>query len=129
MKSILLAIIIAVGLIGGTVYLVTADQNEIQSNSGSNVTIENGQQIVKISAKGGYQPKVTTVKADLPTTLQIETAGTYDCSTAVVIPDLDYKSNLPPSGVTEINIPPKQPGEVLNGGCSMGMYHFQIRFE
>lgn len=129
MKSIFLAIIIAVGLIGGTVYLVTANQNQTQSNAESNVTIKNGQQIVKITAKGGYQPKVTTAKAGLPTTLQIETTGTYDCSTAIVIPDLNYKSNLPPSGITEVSIPPKQPGEVLNSGCSMGMYHFQIKFE
>lgn len=129
MKSIIFAIIIALGLIGGTVYLVTADQDNTQSNSNTNVTIKDGQQLIRIAAKGGYQPKVTTAKAGIPTTLQIETAGTYDCSSAVVIPELDYKTNLPPAGITEVDIPPKQPGEVLNGGCSMGMYHFQINFE
>ena len=128
MKSIILAIFISLGLIGGTVYFVTAKKDQ-SSPATENIYIENGQQIIKITAKGGYQPKVTIAKAGLPTTLQLETSGTYDCSTSVVIPDLNYKSYLPPAGITEVNIPPKQPGEVLNGGCSMGMYHFQIKFE
>jgi len=129
MKSIIFAIIIAIGLIGGTVFLVTADQDKDQSDAGTNVTIKDGLQIITISAKGGYQPKITTAQAGIPTKLRLTTAGTYDCSSAVVIPELDYKTNLPPAGITEVDIPPKQPGEVLNGGCSMGMYHFQINFE
>lgn len=94
-----------------------------------NVSIVDGVQIVEITAKGGYAPRQSLAQANLPTVLRVKTEGTFDCSSALVIPDLDYRTSLPPSGTTDIEVPAQAPGSVLQGLCSMGMYSFQVRFE
>lgn len=95
----------------------------------NNVTIENGKQIVSISAKGGYSPRISKAKADMPTILKVETTGTFDCSSALSLPSINYQKNLPPSGVTEIELPPQKAGSTFEGLCAMGMYGFKIAFE
>lgn len=95
----------------------------------NNVTVEGGKQIVTISAKGGYLPRISEAKADMPTTLQIETNGTFDCSSVLSIPSLDYQKNLPPTGITEVDIPPQPAGSTFEGLCGMGMYRFEIAFK
>lgn len=95
----------------------------------NNVTIEDGKQIVTIRAKGGYSPKVSEAKADMPTTLRIETRGTFDCSSVLALPSLDYQENLPPSGITEVELPPQKSGSTFEGLCGMGMYQFEIAFK
>ena len=94
-----------------------------------NVTEENGNQIIKILAKGGYFPRITAAKADVPTVLRMETKSSFDCSIALVIPAIKYRANLKPTGVTDITIPPQKAGTVLNGVCAMGMYNFQVKFD
>lgn len=39
------------------------------------------------------------------------------------------RKNLPPSGTTDIEIPPQKAGAVVQGLCAMGMYNFSIKFE
>ena len=94
----------------------------------TNVSIVGGSQIIEISAKGGYSPQNITAKAGTPTTLKIKTSGTFDCSSSLTIPKLDYQTNLPPSGETVVVVPPQKAGSTLTGLCSMGMYSFTIRF-
>ena len=94
----------------------------------NNVSIVDGKQIVEIGAKGGYEPKISIAKAGIPTTLRVETSGTFDCSSALVIPKIKYRANLPPSGVTEINVPAQKSGAELQGLCGMGMYTFKVTF-
>lgn len=106
---------------------LTTDTNDTALDS-SNVTVVDGKQIITITAKGGYSPRITNAKADMPTVLKLDTRGTFDCSSAVTIPSLSYRANLPPSGQTSIDIPPQKDGTVMKGLCSMGMYNFQIRF-
>lgn len=96
---------------------------------GKNVSVENGVQIVEISAKGGYSPRKSVAKAGMPTTLRVNTKGTFDCSASLVIPSLNYQENLPMSGVTDVKLPIKEKGETIQGFCSMGMYSFEIDFE
>ena len=55
--------------------------------------------------------------------------GTFDCSAGVVIPSLSVRQNLPPSGSTDIEVPPQQSGTQLQGLCIMGMYHFAVQFK
>jgi plastocyanin domain-containing protein len=98
------------------------------TNNTDNVVINNNQQTIAISAKGGYVPQNTNAKANTPTVLKVNTQGTFDCSASLVIPDLGYKQFLPPQGTTEITIPPQKPGTSLTGVCSMGMYNFTINF-
>lgn len=95
----------------------------------SNVVVEDGRQIITINAKGGYSPKMTTAKADMPTVIKMITKGTFDCSSSVSIPSIKYQKNLPSSGETLIDVPAQANGSTLKGTCSMGMYTFAIKFE
>ncbi len=94
-----------------------------------NVSTDNGKQIVEVSAKGGYTPRISTAKADTPTILRIKTSSTFDCSSALRIPSLGYSKNLPPSGTTDIEIPAQAAGSTLKALCSMGMYNFSVEFK
>ena len=135
------SIIIVIVLIGTAIFFVEKgnvnqpneknpnDTTNTQPVRNNNVTVVDGKQIITIDAKGGYFPHITKAKADMPTILKVTTRGTFDCSSALTIPDIDYKNNLPPSGVTEITIPPQKAGAKIQGLCTMGMYNFKIEFE
>jgi len=94
---------------------------------GSNVTVVDGTQIVTITAKGGYSPRRSEAKADLPTVLRFETSGTFDCSSSVIIPSLNIGKQLAISGATDIDLGVSSAGP-LQGSCGMGMYPFEINF-
>lgn len=96
--------------------------------SANNVSIDGDQQIVEIKAKGGYTPEVSIAKAGVPTTLRINTSGTFDCSSQIRIPSMNISKALPSSGVTEIALGSLKEG-VLQGTCGMGMYPFQINVQ
>ncbi len=87
-----------------------------------------GKQAVSIIAKAGYFPKEVTAKAETETLLTVSTKNTYDCSLALVIPKLNFSKNLKPVDSVQISIPPQTIGSEINGTCSMGMYHFKIKF-
>src|SRR3989344_7087123 len=129
MKLTVVSITVAVLLVGGAVMFTkgvnTPGDSEPAEN---NVTIVDGVQTIEINAKGGYSPKVTMVKADMPTVIRVRTNGTFDCSSALAIPSIGYSGNLPPSGETDITLAPQETGATLDGICAMGMYSFQIRF-
>ena len=90
-----------------------------------NVRIENGVQIVDLRAKVGFFPRLSTVKAGVPTTLRVTTSGTFDCSSSLRIPSMKIAENLPATGTTDIALGELKPG-TLDGTCSMGMYPFQL---
>ena len=96
--------------------------------AGQNVEIRDGIQYVKIDAKGGYLPKVSVAQSGIPTRLILNTEGTYDCSSVVVIKSLNYQKVLPPDGETEVDIGVGKVGETLQGLCGMGMYNFKIKY-
>ena len=108
--------------------LTRGNGNQNSAPSVNNVSVDGDKQIVEIVAKGGYSPKVSLAKADVPTILRMHTQGSFDCSSAVAIPSIGYQANLPPSGVTDVAIPAQKSGTVLQGLCAMGMYHFQVQF-
>lgn len=97
--------------------------------SAQNVTVSDGVQYVTILARGGYSPRVSTAEANIPTKLVMKTDGTYDCSASLVIRTLGYQKILPAVGEEVIDLGTRAAGEVIQGGCSMGMYSFVIRFE
>ena len=88
-----------------------------------------GEQIIEITAHGGYSPRLITAKAGIPTTIRVTTTETYDCSVSLVIPKLNYRNFLSPSGTEEIKIPAEKAQGTISGLCSMGMYSFKIVFE
>jgi plastocyanin domain-containing protein len=115
-------------IILGTIIIFVSIRSETPTVEGQNVSIINGQQIIEITAKGGYSPKKTTAQANLPTILKIQTNGTFDCSSALNIPTLNFSKILPQNGVTEIPIPLNKTTGKFRGLCSMGMYNFEIDF-
>lgn len=127
-KPIIAAIILAVAILGGVLISTGAGSKTIATAPVNNVTVTDGKQIVEIGVKGGYSPKVSTAKADMPTTLRMKTDGTFDCSSGVTIPSLGYRQILPSTGSTDIEVPAQKAGTTLDGVCVMGMYHFAVSF-
>ena len=127
---IIIAIIIGGAFVLGAFVLSQGKTTPLAATSPENkVTIENGKQIVTISAKGGYLPRISEAKADMPTILRVDTNGTFDCSSSLNLPSINYQKNLPATGVTDIEIPSQKAGSTFEGLCGMGMYKFQIAFK
>ena len=131
MKSIILAIVFGVLLIGG-VFILSSGSSSTEGahtvSHANNVMIESGKQIVTIDTKGGYQPKRSVAKAGMPTVIRFVTNGTFDCSSSVRIPSLGIAKILPQTGNTDIDIGTPAVA-TLQGLCVMGMYHFEIDFQ
>lgn len=129
-KITAISILIAAVLIGGVIVLTGGrnGSNGIATQAGNNVRMTDGKQIIEINAKGGYAPRMTVAKAGLPTVIRVDTRSTFDCSSALTIPSLGYRKNLPSSGETLIEVPPQNSGSVLQGLCAMGMYNFVVKF-
>jgi hypothetical protein len=87
------------------------------------------EQIIEITAKGGYTPRTSRAKAGAPLLLKIKTDGTYDCSAGLRIAAIGWSQTLNPTGEADIQIPAQKAGVTLVGVCSMGMYNFTITFE
>lgn len=128
MNKTVLAIIIGVAIIGGTLFLVGKGSSKVANVPANNVTVVDGKQIIEINAKGGYQPRKSIAKAGIPTIIRFNTKGTFDCSSSVRIPSMNISQVLPQSGNTDIDIGTQQV-VALQGTCGMGMYPFEIDFQ
>ena len=129
-KSTIISIIISAALIGGTLYMISDRQplsNGGETVQTQNVEVRDGVQYVTISAKGGYAPRVTEIKSDLPTKLVVKTNGTYDCSASLVIHSLGVQKILQPTGEEVIDLGTPKSGDEFQGLCSMGMFNFLIK--
>jgi Cu+-exporting ATPase len=123
-KKIGLAILLATVLIGGALIYRSGGQPATLA------TIDaSGRQIIDITARGGYSPRLISAKAGIATTIRVTTKETYDCSASLVIPKLKYEKFLSSSGTEEIVVPAEKATGTLNGLCGMGMYSFKINFE
>ena len=131
MNSTVISLLATIMIIGGALLF--------SSHSGSpqvvdttprvnNVSMENGKQIVEVSAKAGYLPKKTIAKIGVPTVLRLKTDGTFDCSSALRIPSMGINKHLPASGTTDIDIGTPQVASIT-GVCVMGMYSFRVDFQ
>lgn len=125
-KAIYISIILVLLLIWGAIFL--SGNNKNSDDNINNVSIVDGKQIIEINAKGGYAPRITKAQAEISTVIKMKTNGSFDCSSALVIPSLNYRNNLPLTGETLIDIPAQKPGAKLQGLCAMGMYSFLIDF-
>ena len=120
----ILAILIAGALVGGAIMLSQSDGTP----STANVSVADGKQIVEVTAKSRYSPKLTAAKAGMPTTLRVKTMGTYDCTSILRIPSMGYEKTLPPTGSTDIELASQEAGATVQGVCAMGMYNFTVQF-
>ena len=128
MKKIILIISAIAFFITFLVFVANKQDSDNSQTQPNNVSITGNNQTITITAKGGYNPRTTNAKANLATKLKIQTSGTFDCSSSLVIPSLRYKTHLPPSGETVIEIPAQKPGSTIRGLCSMGMFNFTLNF-
>lgn len=125
---IALSVMMSVGIIWIAFNFNGNDSTPLPS-SNAVVREENGVQYIRVLARSGYSPRQITAKADVPTVLEIETKGTYDCSAAFTLPQLGYQEFLPATGITKIEIPKELAMNSITGLCSMGMYSFTLDFQ
>lgn len=130
MKGTVISIIIAGVIIVGAIFLVnrgssSSTASQIEQN---NVSVVDGKQIIKIQARGGYQPRRSVAKAGIPTVIEFDTNGSFDCSSSVRIPSMNISKLLPQTGATNIDLGSPQASTIL-GSCGMGMYRFEIEFK
>lgn len=127
MKSIIISIIVASLIIIGAI-IVAGKGDSGQSVNYNNVSIVDGKQIVEISAKGGYLPRISKAKAGVETIIRFNTKSTFDCSASIRIPSMNISKILPNTGSTDINIGVQKAGK-FRGSCGMGMYPFEVEFQ
>lgn len=127
-KVIIGSLVVMVLAVGGIFMILRGGNTPAGSTGQANTSIVDGKQVIEIKAKGGYTPRVTMAKANMPTVINVQTNGTFDCSSALTVPAVGFRGMLPPSGITPIEIPPQQPGTTIKGVCSMGMYSFAVNF-
>jgi plastocyanin domain-containing protein len=127
-------IVIAVGaiIIASLIYLFTGKtagkdiQEKNQSAQIQNVEVRDGVQYVTIDARGGYFPKESSIRPNMPTKLIIRTNNTYDCSASLVIRSANFQKMLKPTGEEIIDLGTLKSGQEIDGTCGMGMYGFKI---
>ncbi len=129
-KNTIISIIISIAIVGGTLYFVSEKPavsdsgNAIQSQ---NVEIKDGIQYVTVTAQGGYSPRMSVIKPNIPTKLIVKTNGTYDCSASLAIREVGFQKILQPTGEEVIDLGTLKEGDKIQGICGMGMYNFQIK--
>ncbi len=121
----MLLLVLGVLILGIMLFRGSGQKQKTAEGIDANVTMTNGQQIVQIKVKGGYQPQTSEIKADVPTILRFETNGTFDCTSTIRIPSLGISQHLPPSGITDVALGTLPVG-VVQGTCGMGMYRFVL---
>lgn len=129
-KATIISIVISIALIGGALYFVSNDSTTSAAGDAvqsQNIEVRDGVQYVTITAKGEYAPRVSQVKAGIPTKLIVKTDGTYDCSASLAVRSVGFQKILQPTGEEVIDIGILKSGEKVRGVCGMGMYNFQIK--
>ncbi len=130
-KAVIGSLVVALLAMGGIFALLQEREPSAPASPTKQTTspVVNGKQVIEIKAKGGYAPRVTIAQANIPTIINVQTNGTFDCSSALAIPAVGFRGILPSSGITPIEIPPQKPGTTIKGVCSMGMYSFSVSFK
>ena len=126
--KIIIIVLVSIVVLGGGIFVLSKPNATTKTQTASNVSIADGKQVITINAKGGYFPRTTQAKANMPTILKFSTQGTFDCSSSINIPSLGYRNNLPASGETTVDVTAQKPGSSLTGTCAMGMYNFVVNF-
>jgi plastocyanin domain-containing protein len=121
-------VIITLGLVVALGVIFLGGGYKSQQTAGQNVEVKNGVQFINITAKGGYFPRTSIAKADIPTILRFDTNGTFDCSASVRIPSMNIAKILSRTGSTDIDLGTPKLG-TLQGTCGMGMYFFEVNFQ
>lgn len=132
-KNTIISIVLSIAIIGGALYVVTKSPDTSVSGAEvaqtENTELRDGVQYVTLTAKGGYFPKLSSIKPDIPTKLIVKTNSTYDCSASLVVRSVGFQKILSPTHEEIIDLGTPKAGDNINGVCSMGMYNFQIKVD
>ncbi len=104
----------------GSISIAQKNKIDIQSTD-SNVTIENGVQVVRMTQGGsGYFPNQFTIQAGVPVKWIINSTSSYTCASSLIASKIGVRKNLA-AGENVIEFTPKEIGQIPFS-CSMGMY-------
>jgi plastocyanin domain-containing protein len=120
-------IIILLSVLLASVVLWGSNDDGKSIKTVQNVEVKDGVQYVTIDARGGYFPKESSIKPNMPTKLIIKTNNTYDCSASLVVRSVNFQKMLKPTGEEIIDLGTLKSGEDINGVCGMGMYSFKVK--
>lgn len=128
LQNIALYTVVGIPLILLTLAMFSGSPRSTNTGNQQQIVIEDGTQILELTARGGYFPSILNAMAETPTVLRVITKNTFDCSSALTIPSLNIAKNLPVNGQTDIQIPNQKAGSEILVTCSMGMYSSTIKF-
>ncbi len=115
-------------LVGGLFVIMKRNKPATTQTSTEALYDGTAQNTIELVAKGGFTPSNILAKSETNYKLKVKTTNTFDCSSSLVIPSLNIREQLPPTGQVDIEIPPQKAGTVINGTCTMGMYSFRMTF-
>lgn len=96
-----------------------------EMTSENKATIENGKQVVKITAtSSGYNPRVVFVQKGIPAEIIFDGQSITSCNNEVIFPTLNIKQKLK-KGETKITLTPSD--KDINYSCWMGMLSGTIK--
>ncbi len=106
--------------------MMRTQQNKSLSNgNASKATIENGVQIIKITAdRSGYSPNVLYIQKDIPVKLVVDGKQITSCNNEIVLPSLNIKKKLT-GGDNLIEFTPTATD--IKFSCWMGMINGVIK--
>lgn len=108
-----------------SIYGINIGFNQGIKENGTNVSIENGKQIINMDViSGGYSPNYFTVKKGIPVKWVIDGKNVFGCQGYFVVPSLNISKALNP-GENILEFTPKDSG-FINFSCGMGMYRGRI---
>ena len=95
------------------------------SSSGAKATIENGVQVIRMTADGaGYTPNGLYVQKNMPVKWIIDGKALNSCNGQIIVPSLNIQKNLQ-SGENVIEFTPKD--KDISFSCGMGMIRGVIK--
>ncbi len=94
----------------------------------SNVTVQDGIQIITIDVGRGYSPQQSMAKSGIPTKIVFQWKNAYGCESAIRIPSLQFSKNIEPNGTDIADIGNQIPNASITILCSMGMYSANVEF-
>lgn len=107
---------------------ITLGMKNIVTSSINDIVVENGKQVLKLTATSTFSPNVINAKANIPTILRVDAKNVAGCTTTLNIAKLNISQQLLGKDKVDIEIPPQTVGTNLIGLCSMGMNRFDINF-
>lgn len=110
-------------------WLAATTNTNTQTTPGkvAGINTEGKQEVTMQILNTSYSASASTLKAGVPTKLNLVTNGVLGCTRAFVIPSLGISKILPETGTDIVEFTPKKTGR-LAFTCSMGMYggEFQV---